>query len=279
MYTDLAEKVKTRRIGRNIREGENTAELILAKPELVFLNEEKEKQVAALITSKLQPDQFAAFASHDLCEPLHTISNCMHVFEEDYLDELDDTARKCIHSAHEAAKRMNILIAALSDFSCLGHHVYFTYSDCAVLIDEVIADLDVEIKTSNAIIEVTAMPKLYLIEPLIRQLFQNLLANAIKFRKKGSQPKIKISSEQIDENWVFLVTDHGIGIAPEHFERIFEIFQRVQADEKEYKGHGTGLAICEKIVHLHKGEIWVESTIGAGSTFYFTLPDSMQKCE
>ena len=224
-----------------------------------------------MIIANKELEQFAYIASHDLQEPLRTVSNYMQVFEEDYLELLDDNARKYLHSVNNATKRMSILIKSLLDFSRLGRNTKLTYVDCKTLIDDVIADLDTMIKTSNAVIEVTEMPKLNVYETEIRQVFQNLITNAIKFQKKDTQPKIQISSEKINEKWKFSVSDNGIGIAPVHFERVFDIFQRLHTNE-EYEGNGIGLANCKKIVQLHQGEIWVESNPVQGTIFYFTIP-------
>ncbi len=231
---------------------------------------ERKIQEATLKKQNKKLAQFAYIASHDLQEPLRTVSNYMHVFEENYLELLDDNARKYLRSVDNATKRMSILIRLLLDFSELDLNKKLIYVDCKKIINDVIADLDIMIKTSNTIIEITEMPKLNVYETGIRQLFQNLITNAIKFRKKDIQPKIKISSEKINEQWIFSVSDNGIGIAPVHFERIFDIFQRLNTNE-EYEGNGIGLANCKKIVQLHQGEIWVESTIGEGTTFHFTI--------
>jgi light-regulated signal transduction histidine kinase (bacteriophytochrome) len=104
----------------------------------------------------------------------------------------------------------------------------------------------------------------------MRQVFQNLISNAIKFQKKDNKPEIKISAEQVNGKWRFALSDNGIGIAPVHYERVFDIFRRLHST-KEYEGNGIGLANCKKIVQLHKGEIWVESILEHGSTFYFTI--------
>jgi light-regulated signal transduction histidine kinase (bacteriophytochrome) len=197
----------------------------------------------------------------------------MKVFEEDYADLLDENGRKYLHSVNVATKRMSLLIKSLLDFSRMCRNIKLTFVDCKILIDEVIADLETMIKTSKAVIEVTQMPKLNLYETEMRQVFQNLISNAIKFQKANVQLKIQIRSEKITDKWKFSVSDNGIGIAPAHFERIFDIFQRLHTNEEEYEGSGIGLAICKKIVQLHQGEIWVESVIGQGATFYFTIPN------
>jgi light-regulated signal transduction histidine kinase (bacteriophytochrome) len=195
----------------------------------------------------------------------------MQVFEEDYLPLLDDNARKYLRSVKSATKRMSGLIRSLLSFSRLGHNKKLVYVDCGKIVEEVIADLDTVIQISNAVIEVASpLPHLNVYEIEIRQLFQNLIINAIKFQKKDTRPEIRIRAERIDQNWRFSVSDNGIGIAAVHFERVFDIFQRLHT--REYDGSGIGLANCKKIVHLHQGEIWVESTPGLGTTFYFTIP-------
>jgi PAS domain S-box-containing protein len=231
---------------------------------------ERKLQEATLKKQNKELEQFAYITSHDLQEPLRTVSNYMQVFEEDYVGLLDDKARKYLYSVNNATKRMSLLVKSLLDFSRLGINKKITHVDCKKLIDDVIADLDTVIKTSNANIEVTEMPQLNVYETEIRQVFQNLITNAIKFRKKDTQPKIKIGSEKLNEKWKFSISDDGIGIAPIYFERVFDIFQRLHTNE-EYEGSGIGLANCKKIIQLHQGEIWVESNQGQGSTFYFTI--------
>ena len=247
-------------------------ELDSLNKELAFQNAEKEKRTAELMIANKELEQFSYIASHDLQEPLRTVSNYMKVFEEVYLEQLDDNARKYLNSVNNATRRMSMLIKSLLDFSRLGRNTTLTEVDCKKLIYDVIADLDIMIKTSNAAIEVTEMPRLNVYEIEIRQLFQNLISNAIKFRRKDTQLEIRISSEKINEKWKFSISDNGIGIDPVHFERVFDIFQRLSTNEK-YEGNGIGLANCKKIVQLHQGKIWVESNPVQGSTFHFTIPN------
>lgn len=229
------------------------------------------KQVELEIKNR-ELEQFAYVASHDLQEPLRTVSNYMQVFEEDYVKLLDDNARKYLHSVKNATQRMSMLVKALLDFSRLGRDKKLITIDCNKLISNVLADLQRMIKSTDAIISVGEMPttlKVYEVE--ISQVFQNLITNAIKFQKKGVQPQVRINVHQVNEKWQFSISDNGIGIAPQHFERIFGIFQRLHAST-EYEGNGIGLANCKKIIELHQGEIWVESVLGKGSTFNFTIP-------
>jgi light-regulated signal transduction histidine kinase (bacteriophytochrome) len=250
-----------------------TDELIIANRELASQNEEKDKRIAELTIANKELEQFVYIVSHDLREPLRTISIYMQVFEEDYSGLLDENARKYLNSAKIAANRMRILIKSLLNFSRLGHNSKLTFVDCRKLINDVIADLEPIIQASNTMIEVAEMPALNLYEPEMHRVFQNLISNAIKFRKKDTRPIIRIRSEKMNGKWKFSVNDNGIGIDPANFEHIFVIFQRVHSNEEEYKGTGIGLASCKKIIQLHKGEIWVESTLGQGTTINFTIPN------
>jgi light-regulated signal transduction histidine kinase (bacteriophytochrome) len=251
------------------------AELILANIELAFQNDLKEKRAAELMNANKELEQFSYIASHDLQEPLRTVSNYMKVFEEDYFDKLDDNAQKYLRAVNEATKRMSILIKALLDFSRLGRNSKVTFVDSKKLIDDVIADLETVISISGTTIHIADMPKLNVYETELSQVFQNLISNAIKFQKKEIHPIIHIHAKRIKNVWQFSVNDNGIGIAESHFERIFNIFQRLHNSEKEYQGNGIGLANCKKIIQLHQGKIWVESKIGQGSTFLFTIPNDL----
>ena len=235
--------------------------------ELLVIN----KKLEQFAHANKELEQFAYLASHDLKEPLRTVENYIQLFEDDYEQQLDEKGRKYLHTVIAATKRMSILIRTLLEFSQLGINKKLSLVDCKSVIEDVITDLDSVINSSGALIEVSDMPKINLYESEIRQVFQNLITNAIKFRKKDAQPIIKINSEKVKEGWKFSISDNGIGIAPAYYNRVFEIFQRLHTN-REYEGSGIGLANCKKIVQLHLGEIWIESTEGEGSTFNFTIP-------
>jgi PAS domain S-box-containing protein len=247
-----------------------------AHRQTVEFNERLEKKVIERTTQleavNKELQQFAYIASHDLQQPLRTVSNYMQVFEEDYVEQLDNNALKYLRSVSRATTRMSKLINSLLDFSKLSHNKKLVYADCNQILKEVIADLNAIVTESNALITVSNMPTLNLFEGEIRQLFQNLILNAIKFQADGNQPVVKIFSEQLNNKWKFSVSDNGIGIDPAHFGRIFDIFQRLD-DDINFEGYGIGLSICKKIVQLHHGEIWVESNKGQGSVFNFTIPN------
>jgi len=245
---------------------DRASELALANLELIFQQEEKIKRAAELVIA----EQFAYVASHDLQEPLRTISDYLQILEMEYAPLLDDNARNYLHVVNSAAKRMRILIKSLLDFSRLELKE-INLVDFGKMVSSVMDDLDALIKHSGAIIEVGEMPALNAYETEIRQVFQNLITNAIKFQAQGVQPKIQIRSEKVNEKWKFSISDNGIGIEGAHFKSVFNIFQRLHT-KAEYEGSGIGLANCKKIIELHHGEIWIDSVKGQGSTFHFTVP-------
>jgi len=228
------------------------------------------KRQVELETKNKELEQFAYVASHDLQEPLRTVSNYMQIFEEDYLHQLDENAHKYLRSVNNATKRMNALVKALLDFSRLGRNKQLSPIDSRKLVENAIADLQNMVNDSHSVIHIGELPVLSGYEVEMRQVFQNLVANAIKFRKKNVIPEIRITSQKINNGWQFSVSDNGIGIAPAHFSRIFEIFQRLHTNE-EYEGNGIGLANCKRIIELHRGEIWVESSLGNGTTVHFFI--------
>jgi PAS domain S-box-containing protein len=232
---------------------------------------ERKAQEALLQKHNQELAQFAYVASHDLQEPLRTVSNYMQVFEEDYLPLLDDKARQYLQSVNKATERMSTLIKSLLAFSRLGHNKVLVTVDCNKLIADVLADLATVIEKSDANITVSPLPVLNMYEVEMRQVFQNLITNAIKFIKKGTRPRLNVGAERLKDSWRFSVSDNGIGIAANSFDRVFDIFQRLHTSDK-YEGSGIGLANCKKIIQLHHGNIWIESTVGKGTTFYFTIP-------
>jgi PAS domain S-box-containing protein len=234
------------------------------------VQEQTLKRQVELETKNVELEQFAYIASHDLQAPLRTITNYMQVFEEDYFSVLDANGRNHLKRVNNSIERMSVLIKALLDFSRLGRDARLNYVDCGKIIADVIADIEEIIKAKQAVVIVGEMPHINVYEMEMRQLFQNLISNAIKFGKPEVPPVINIRCEKTKDKWTFFINDNGIGIAPNHFDRIFYIFQRLnQADE--YEGYGIGLANCKKIVELHKGEILLESVLGEGTTFNFTI--------
>jgi len=189
-----------------------------------------------------------------------------------YKDKLDDDARDFIGFAVDGATRMQSLIIDLLNYSRVGTRgKSFKTVNCEAILERVLASLKLMMSESGTVVTHDPLPTLIGDDMQLGQLFQNLLANAAKFRSENS-PQIHISAERNGNEWTFSLRDNGIGIAPEYAERIFLIFQRLHS-KSEYAGTGIGLAVCKKIVERHGGRIWVNSQLGSGATFYFTIPD------
>ena len=227
---------------------------------------------AALERSNHELEQLAYVASHDMQEPLRMVASYLQLVADRYQGRLDADADEFIGYAVDGAKRMQALINDLLAYSRLGTQARpFEPTDCNAMARTALHHLQVAIEESGAIIECAELPAVRGDATQLLQLFQNLLANAIKFHRPGVAPRVSLSAQAGAEGWRFAVTDNGIGIAPEYFERIFALFQRLHG-RTEYPGTGIGLALCKKIVERHGGHIGVESEPGRGSTFWFTLP-------
>ncbi len=228
-------------------------------------------KVEELARSNRDLEQFAYVASHDLQEPLRMVAAYTQLLAERYGGRLDENAEKYIAYAVEGALRMQALIQDLLAFSRLGRNgLGPDCVDCNAAVAEALQNLQAAIEESGAVVNRGDLPAVHANQTQLVQLFQNLIGNAIKFRTEQA-PVITVSGEKRDGMAAFTVVDNGIGIAPEHLELIFVIFQRLHTRE-EYAGNGVGLAICKKIVEHHAGRIWAESHVGAGTTFRFTLP-------
>jgi signal transduction histidine kinase/CHASE3 domain sensor protein len=229
------------------------------------------RQSEELKRSNAELEQFAYVASHDLQEPLRMVASYMQLLAERYQGQLDAKADKFIGYAVDGARRMQCLIndlLALSRVNSRGAE--FAPIECDSILGRVLHDLNTTIRETNALVECESLPTVAADEQQLGQLFQNLLGNALKFRAAAT-PHIRLCAEQQQAMWLFTVQDNGIGIEPQHAEKIFVLFQRLHSRQK-YDGTGIGLAICKKIVERHGGRIWVESEPGKGSTFKFTLP-------
>jgi light-regulated signal transduction histidine kinase (bacteriophytochrome) len=239
--------------------------------ELFVLRERVERQRRELLRSNKELEQFVYVASHDLQEPLRMVGSYTQLLARRYKGRLDADADEFIAFAVDGVTRMQSLINDLLVYARVGSPGdELVPVDSGVVLDKAIADVEGTIRETSATILRTAMPVVRGDPAQIAQLFLNLLSNALKFRRE-EPPKIAVSAEREGGRWHFAVRDEGIGIEPAYFERIFVIFQRLHTRDK-YQGTGIGLSICKKIVERHRGTIWVESELGAGSTFHFTLP-------
>jgi PAS domain S-box-containing protein len=216
-------------------------------------------------------EQFAYVASHDLQEPLRTITNFSEILVADYAEKLDTTAANYLKRVVQAGQRMKILIQALLEFSRLGRgEDTVDHVSLDSVLNDALANLDAAIQESHADVTSDRLPVLPVSRTYMLVLFQNLIANAIKFRSQ-QPPRIHISTVRNNDMWVFAVRDNGLGIDPKYHDKVFVIFQRLHTRD-QYPGAGIGLSLCKKIVELHGGQIWVESELGKGAAFKFTLP-------
>jgi chemotaxis family two-component system sensor kinase Cph1 len=216
-------------------------------------------------------EQFAYVASHDLQEPLRTISNYVGLVQSKYEGQLDADADRYLEVINGATTRMQALIKDLLDYSRIEKEKTKAAIDCNTLLKEVLKDMSASIEESKAIVRVDRLPVVEGFVSGLKSLFQNLISNAIKFKKGEEFPVIDITVQSGAKEWTFAVKDNGIGIDEKYNSKLFVIFQRLHS-RKEYPGTGIGLAQCKKIIELHGGRIWVESALEKGSTFYFTLP-------
>ena len=234
------------------------------------LNEVLARQAGELARSNRELEQFAYVASHDLQEPLRMVASYLELLADRYKGRLDEKADKFINYAVDGAMRMKALIEELLTYSRIGTKTRpGELIEAGAALNEATQNLGKTIAEKGAIITQDALPTVFVNRMHLVQVFQNLISNSLKFCEVT--PRIHVGVERHGREWVFSVRDNGIGIAPEHRERIFQIFQRLHGRDK-YSGTGIGLAICKKIVEQSDGRIWVESEPGEGSTFFFSLP-------
>jgi PAS domain S-box-containing protein len=239
-----------------------------------------EKELAAragqLARSNADLEQFAYVASHDLQEPLRMVASFTQLLARSYKGKLDADADEFIGFAVDGVNRMKQLIEDLLAYSRVTRKEdSFESIDSGCCCARALANLQKAIEESGACVTVEALPMVVANAAQLDQVFQNLIGNAIKYRGK-CRLEIHIAAKRENGFWVFSVQDNGLGIEPQYFEKIFQMFQRLHT-RFEYEGTGLGLALCRKIVEHHGGKIWVQSQLGAGSTFSFSLPDASQE--
>jgi len=263
---DVCTLVRDVASGRSVQRG-----VLFDVTERRTAQEELARKAHELARSNAELEQFAYVASHDLQEPLRMVASYTQLLARRYKGKLDANADEFINFAVDGANRMQQLIQDLLSYSRVttkGKALRPTEAeaDCKTAI----ANLQESIKDAKAEVNVAPLPIVLADSTQLTQLFQNLIGNAIKYRNER-KPEIHVAATPNGKDWIFSVRDNGIGIEPQYFERIFQMFQRLHT-RKEYSGTGIGLAVCRKIVERHGGRIWVESEAGKGSTFLFTIP-------
>lgn len=268
-----AEGTATRLIGatRDMTHRKET-ELLLKE-----LNENLEKRASELSRSNSELEQFAYIASHDLQEPLRMVTSFLTQLENKYKDQLDDKAKKYIYFATDGATRMRRIILDLLEYSRVGRQSSGKeHLDMNVIVSDAVQMNSTVMQEKGAVIFLDNLPSLNGSRSALQQLFHNLVGNALKYQKPGQKPRIEIKAQDKGSHWEFAISDNGIGIEPQYFEKIFIVFQRLH-NKDEYSGTGIGLAICKKIVENHGGNIWVKSEYGSGTTFYFTISKNLEQ--
>ena len=232
----------------------------------------KTKQALRDLTHSYEAlEQFSYIASHDLKTPLRSIAGYAQLLQRRYVGQLDSSADEFIGFIVNGIKNMNDIICDLLEYSRTSiKNQPKAVTDFGIVLKKVEVNLRDEIAQCGASLGVGLLPTLTVFDSSIQQLFQNLIGNALKFRRHDTPVKIEVQSERLADAWQFNVSDNGIGIDAAYHHKIFQPYQRLHT---ELPGMGMGLAICKKIVQMHHGDFWVKSILGEGSTFYFTIPD------
>ena len=269
----------------NLKLKEANAELERINLDLVELNRKLEQEMAArmeaqealhranhdLQESNRNLELFASVASHDLQEPLHTITSYTELLARRYGDRLDAKGEQYIDFIIDGTKQMHAMINDLLEYSRVSTRAKaFAPVELNAVVEQAVKRLRQTIEETGATVEHAELPQIEADDRQLGQLFQNLLANGLKFRKSDVAPLIRITCQASEGKWLIGVHDNGIGIEERFYEKIFEIFRRLHT-RQEYEGTGIGLAICKRIVEHHGGRIWVQSVVGEGTSFYFTL--------
>lgn len=275
IFSDITERKKSEKHKERLleREKELSQELQISNAELFHTQEELEDTIKTLEISNKDFKNFAYIASHDLQEPLRMITSFIQLLEKKYKDKLDEEGLEYMGFVVDGAQRMQELINDLLLISRVTTKTSkFKPVDLNKVLEEVLFNLELVIEENNAVFIKEPLPVIFGDYSQMVQVFQNIIGNAIKYRSKKA-PEIQISKKELDDYWLISIKDNGIGVGPEFSQQIFEMFKRLHT-RNEYEGTGIGLSITKKIIEKHSGQIWVESELGEGSTFSFTIPKS-----
>ncbi len=274
---DLEKKVleletETRNRTREIQKlNDELEQKIEERTKLLMESEALLRDQNALLTSQNKElRQYTYITSHDLQEPLRTLVSFSDLLQKKYGDTLDEKGKRYIQFISQASNRMKELVKVLMDYSRVGQESKLVQVDCNETINDVLNDLSLIIQETKATISVEQLPIINAYSVELRQLFQNLISNALKFKIKDTVPVIHVSVVEQPNEWLFSVKDNGIGIEEKDIDILFQVFKRLHS-RADYQGTGIGLALCKKITELHGGKIWVESTPNKGSIFKFTI--------
>ncbi len=259
----------SRDIVRDISEATKQEKLIQRQVQELDI---KNKELKKYIESNMQLENFAYLASHDLKAPIRTIISFVQLLRKSFKTELTTDQNDYLNFITNASYNMNRLIEDLLAYSLVSNQeLKFKEINLCLEVEQLLEDIQINIKEKDADVKILRLPELIIVDKtLIRQLFQNLIVNAIKFAKVDTPPKIVIDTTEEEDYWQFSISDNGIGISSEYHEKIFLLFKKLTKSSHD-KGTGIGLAMCKSIVEHHKGRIWLESDEGYGSTFYFTI--------
>jgi PAS domain S-box-containing protein len=236
------------------------------------LNEELQLNLAQLEATNKELESFSYSVSHDLRAPLRALSGYSQMIAEDYGESLDEEARRLLGNIHQNAKKMGVLIDDLLGFSRLGRkEVEKEMVNMHAMMETILNDL--QPLPINTVIKVNALPPAFADYSLLRQVWINLVSNAIKYSSKKPEPVVEIGSQAAEAETVYLVRDNGAGFNMQYAEKLFGVFQRLH-NPNEFQGTGIGLAIVQRIIAKHGGRVWAEGKVDQGATFYFTLPKS-----
>lgn len=230
-----------------------------------------EQRTAELALSNRELDHFATAVSHDLRTPLMSIIGWAQILMKKLADHPNSEILTSLEKIIASARRMSAMVSRILEYARVGQSLNIVPCDTGRLVDQAIEDLKATVEKEQARIGRNSLPEVGADETLLAQVFQNLLENALKYRRE-EPPRIHVSAEHDVDRWIFSVQDNGMGIAAQHFERIFELFERVEQSQGNQAGTGVGLATCRKIIDRHGGKMWVESQVGVGSIFRFTIP-------
>ena len=236
---------------------------------------EDEYKLKVLEEKNRELERLTYVASHDLQEPLNTIKNFVELLKDTMGQDLHGDSGMYLDFILQSTGRMSDLIFGLLNYSKMGNDSNFELIDSDKILKEVLQDLHAKISSCNADVVIGELPRIVANKLSMRQIFQNLIGNGLKFIPSGKKPLMKIDCKELTDEYQFSICDNGIGIKEKDKEKVFNIFQRLHTKE-HYEGTGIGLSVCQKIVDIHNGKIWLESEYGVGTTFFFTISKNLE---